>query len=67
MPRPGEFLLDISTARIYGRVKNALRQSGKPIPENDIWIAAVALQHDLTLITQDAHFEHVLGLATKAW
>lgn len=45
---------DAETARRYGEVKNALRLKGRPLPENDIWIAAIAFQHDLTLITRDA-------------
>ena len=44
---------DTDTARRYGEVKNALRLKGRPIPENDIWIAAVAVQYDLTLVTRN--------------
>lgn len=58
---------DAETARYYGEIKNALREKGQPIPENDIWIAAIALQHDLVLITRDAHFEKVDDLKTTAW
>jgi tRNA(fMet)-specific endonuclease VapC len=42
---------DGTTASVYGTVKNELRKKGRPIPENDIWIAAIALQHNLTLVT----------------
>ncbi|MGB8647208.1 MAG: type II toxin-antitoxin system VapC family toxin [Anaerolineae bacterium] len=55
------------TARRYGQVKNALRVKGQPIPENDLWIASIALEHDLTLITRDMHFAHVPDLAVVAW
>ena len=41
---------DTSTARHYGRIKNRLREAGRPIPENDIWIAATARQYGLTLV-----------------
>ena len=58
---------DSDTARWYGKVKNALRIKGYPIPENDVWIAAVALQHDLTLITHDAHFGGIEDLKMTAW
>ncbi|MBI1800402.1 MAG: type II toxin-antitoxin system VapC family toxin [Chloroflexi bacterium] len=51
----------------YGEIKNALRLKGRPIPENDVWLAAVALQHDLTLVTRDAHFDVIDGLITEAW
>jgi tRNA(fMet)-specific endonuclease VapC len=58
---------DTDTARRYGEVKNELRRKGRPIPENDIWIAALALQYDLTLVARDAHFEQVNGLRVEAW
>jgi len=58
---------DTDTARRYGTVKNTLRLKGRPIPENDIWIAAVALQQSLTLITRDAHFNEVDGLTVEVW
>jgi tRNA(fMet)-specific endonuclease VapC len=47
------------TADHYARVFTQLRRAGTPIPENDIWIAALALQHDLTLVTRDRHFEKI--------
>jgi tRNA(fMet)-specific endonuclease VapC len=55
------------TAETYGRVKNQLRQRGRPIPENDIWIAALALQHDLVLAARDAHFGEIEGLRLLSW
>jgi tRNA(fMet)-specific endonuclease VapC len=58
---------DTETARRYGEVKDALRQKGRPIPENDVWIAAIALQYDLTLVARDAHFEQVDGLSFETW
>ncbi len=58
---------DTDTALRYGEIKNALRMKGHPIPENDIWIAAVALQHDLVLITRDAHFGDIDNLQMAAW
>jgi tRNA(fMet)-specific endonuclease VapC len=58
---------DEATARVYGSVRDALRRRGRPIPENDIWIAAVALQHDLVLASRDSHFEHVEGLRLDQW
>ena len=38
---------------------NTLRKRGTPIPTNDIWIAALAMQHQLTLYTRDRHFDHL--------
>ena len=58
---------DTETARRYGEVKNGLRQKGRPVPKNDIWIAAIALQNDLTLVARDAHFREVEGLRVEAW
>ena len=47
------------TADHYARVFVQLRRSGTPIPDNDVWIAAVVLQHNLTLITRDKHFDWI--------
>ena len=58
---------DATTARLYGDIKAALRSQGRPIPENDIWIAAVAQQYGLPLATRDDHFNHVAGVTTEAW
>jgi len=58
---------DAETAHQYGDVKNKLRLKGRPLPENDIWIAALALHHDLVLVTRDAHFQEVENLQTVAW
>ncbi len=58
---------DLKTAYCYGEVKNKLRFKGKPLPENDIWIAAITLQYNLTLVTRDAHFREVENLQTITW
>ena len=58
---------DTTTAQIYGRIKADLRYNGQMIPDNDLWIAAVALQHGPTLMTRDNHFAAVSGLATVGW
>lgn len=58
---------DIETAQYYGDIKNVLRLKGRPLPENDVWIAAIALQHNLILVTRDAHFQEVENLQTVAW
>ncbi|MGE0191404.1 MAG: type II toxin-antitoxin system VapC family toxin [Planctomycetota bacterium] len=55
---------DEATAHFYARVFAQLRASGRPIPTGDLWIAALAMQHDLPLYTRDAHFGAVAGLAT---
>lgn len=58
---------DTATARIYGNIKNTLIKKGKPIPENDIWIAAIAQQHNLTLVTRDKHYDYVENLTVEMW
>lgn len=55
------------TATIYGQVKQQIMSKGRPIPENDIWIAATALQHNLTLVTRDDHFQAVDNLNLEKW
>jgi tRNA(fMet)-specific endonuclease VapC len=58
---------DESTPEVYGRISAQLAQGGTPIPQNDIWIAALALQSDLPLATFDQHFQHVKGLTVLLW
>jgi tRNA(fMet)-specific endonuclease VapC len=58
---------DAETAQAYGEIKNNLRKKGRPIPENDIWIAALAQQHDLILVTSDGHFGEIDGLKIEHW
>lgn len=43
------------------------QRKGRPIPNNDIWLAAIAIQHDLTLVTRDAHFGEVDTLRVQRW
>jgi predicted nucleic acid-binding protein len=50
------------TARHYADIYAALRAAGRPIPTNDLWIAALVRQHRLALVTFDAHFSAVPGL-----
>lgn len=54
--------VDLQVTERYGQVKAQLRRLGKPIPENDIWIAATALRHNLPLVANHKHFDHVEGL-----
>lgn len=61
------FPCDLETAQWYGIIKNQLRRKGRPIPNNDIWIAAIARQHDLILVTRDSHFDEVESLQTERW
>jgi tRNA(fMet)-specific endonuclease VapC len=59
--------MDASTARKYAEIRDELRRAGTPIPENDLWIAALARQHELEVASGDAHFDHVKGVQRKTW
>lgn len=58
---------DGTTALHYGRIKTGLRAKGRPIPENDIWIAAIAQQHGLTVVSRDLHFREIKHLPVEEW
>jgi tRNA(fMet)-specific endonuclease VapC len=58
---------DASTGDIYGQIKYGLRVKGRPIPENDIWIGAIALQYDLILLTRDDHYSEIDNLRIQKW
>ena len=51
-----------ATAENFVTIKLELQAKGKPIPENDIWIAAAVRQHQLGIYTKDAHFRYIDGL-----
>jgi tRNA(fMet)-specific endonuclease VapC len=61
------YATDKRTSEHYASIKMALQLKGKPIPENDIWIAAVAIEHDLIVATRDAHFREVDSLKPEMW
>lgn len=58
---------DSATAKIYGYVKHVQRTKGLMIPDNDLWIAATAIQYRLTLATRDRHFTWIAELALEQW
>jgi tRNA(fMet)-specific endonuclease VapC len=58
--------VDEQVAQAYARVRLALKRKGRPIPENDIWIAATALSVGADVLTDDAHFHEVEGLVLQA-
>jgi len=59
---PGE-----ETARVYADIRLELEKKGRPIPVNDLWIAAICRERDLPLATRDAHFDEVEGLTVLSW
>ncbi len=58
---------DVAVAHRDGQLKKGLRDKGKPIPENDIWIAATAIENELELLSNDQHFENLDQLVQKSW
>ncbi len=58
-PRVGLLPVDEETSERYAVIVNSLRDRGSPIPANDIWIAATAMQHGLGLLTLDSDFDRV--------
>lgn len=59
--------LDSTTARHYADIRSELRSAGRPIPENDIWIAALARQHHLPIVSRDEHFDGISGVRRIGW
>jgi tRNA(fMet)-specific endonuclease VapC len=59
--------VDRETATHYGSISAALKKSGTPIPANDVWIASLALQHGLPIVSQDKHFDIVPGIRRVGW
>jgi len=58
---------DLQVTREYGRLRQDLRAKGRPLPENDVGIAATANCHQLIVATRDRHFSEIQGLATATW
>jgi tRNA(fMet)-specific endonuclease VapC len=58
---------DAVTADIYGRLRQELKHKGFSMPDNDLWIAATAIQYDVTLAARDAHFNWIDGLRAEQW
>ncbi len=61
-PRVKQVACGPATADMYALIYAALRSQGRPIPTNDLWIAASCLEHGVALLTLDAHFRYVGGL-----
>lgn len=59
--------IDEQTTHSYAAIGLELKRKGKPIPANDLWIAALCLQHSLPLLSRDRHFDLVSGLRRIEW
>ena len=74
LPRYLEFISDCivvplgrKTAIVYAQTRLALKRKGRPIPMNDVWIAAQCIEHDWVLVTDDTDFDYVDGLILERW
>ena len=59
--------VDAETARHYAAIRRELKDAGTPIPDNDLWVAALVRQHGFPLLSNDAHFDHVKELTRVGW
>ena len=59
--------VELATATHYASLRTELRRAGTPIPANDFWIAALAREHGLLIVSRDAHFDRVRGIQRLAW
>jgi tRNA(fMet)-specific endonuclease VapC len=62
-------VLEVSadTAVAYAEIRQFLKERATPIPSNDVWIAALARQHNLSILSADAHFDNVAGIRRISW
>lgn len=60
-------LPDKETLEEYARVKDHLKRTGRIIPDNDIWIGALARQHDMPVLSRDRHFDFIPGIRRLEW
>ena len=67
LPHFDVLLVTAETAVAYAGLRVALKRSGRPIPANDAWIAALALQHRLPVLTRDRHFDAVPDLERRSF
>jgi len=58
-PRVEILYADEGTTHHYARIFYQLRTQGTPIPTNDMWIAALSVQHNMLLFSRDSHFDHL--------
>lgn len=59
--------VDTNTAVYYAEIGNELKRKGRPIPSNDLWIAALARQHAMPLASRDRHFDSISKLSRLDW
>jgi len=57
----------LQTTLVYAQVRERLRARGRPLPENDVWLAALCIEAGVDLVTRDRDFDHVEGLRVVSW
>jgi len=58
---------DLETLEAYAKIKDHLKRIGRIIPDKDIWIAALAHQHDMSVLSRDRHFDHIPDVHRQEW
>jgi len=64
-PRTATVPITEATAEWFAKIKQQLRRKGKPIPINDVWIAAVCMEHGAAILSEDGHFVQIDGLLRR--
>ena len=59
--------IDERTTLKYALIREELKRAGRPIPANDVWIAALAIQHELPILSRDGHFDSVSKIQRISW
>ena len=59
--------VDRQTGELYAQIRYELKRKGQPIPENDVWIAPLARQFNLEVVSRDPHFDAIDGLKRVSW
>lgn len=59
--------ISVGTAAAYAQIRQTLKERATPIPSNDVWIAALARQHNLPILSADPHFDSVPGIRRIRW
>jgi predicted nucleic acid-binding protein len=67
LERAESLSIALSTLPFYAEIRLQLKNDGTPIPANDCWIAAVAKEHRLPVVTRDRHFDYIKGLRRISW
>jgi tRNA(fMet)-specific endonuclease VapC len=59
--------ISVDTAATYAEIRQSLKERATPIPSNNVWIAALARQHNLSILSADRHFDSVPGIRRIGW